>query len=109
MGKAKVAGKSITKSEAFQQLATKTGLTRKQVGQVVGALTELIKKEVGKKGPGIFNAFGLLKIKRIFKEASKGGERPDPFHPGQTMVVKPKPARNVVKIQPLKALKEMVK
>jgi nucleoid DNA-binding protein len=108
MAKNKAAGKSITKSEALQRLAAKTNLTRKQVSSVVEAMAELIKKEVGK-GPGIFNVFGLFKIKRVHKPATKGGQRPNPFKPGEMMDVKAKPARNVVRVRPLKALNEMVK
>jgi nucleoid DNA-binding protein len=101
--------KSITKSETYQHLATATGLTRKQVAQLFEALEELIKKEMGKKGPGVFAVPGLLKIKRVHKPATKGGTRPSPFNPGEMMVVKPKPARSVVKALPLKGLKDMVK
>jgi len=35
--------------------------------------------------------------------------RPNPFKPGEMMEVKAKPARNVVKAQPLKGLKDLVK
>ena len=103
------AGKPITKSEMFQQLSVATGLSRKQVASVFDALTNLMKKELGKKGPGIIAVPGLLKVKRVHKPATKGGTRPNPFNPGEMMTVKPKPARNVVKAQPLKSLKEMVK
>jgi hypothetical protein len=34
--------------------------------------------------------------------------RPNPFKPGEMMEVKPKPARKVVKVRPLRALKAMV-
>jgi nucleoid DNA-binding protein len=112
MAKNKAAGNSakpLTKSETYQQLATATGLSRKQIAQVFEELGNIIKNQIGKKGPGVFAVPGLLKLKRISKPATKGGTRPDPFHPGQMMTVKPKPARNVVKAQPLKSLKEMVK
>lgn len=102
-------GKPITKSETYHELAAATGLTRKQVSAVFDELGNLIKKELGKKGPGLFTIPGLLKLRRIHKPATKGGERPDPFHPGQMMVVKPKPARNDVRARPLKSLREMVK
>jgi nucleoid DNA-binding protein len=111
MGKNKKgsATKAITKSETYQQIATATELSRKQVASVFDELSKLIKHEIGKKGPGSFTFPGLAKIKRKHKEATKGGERPNPFQPGTMMVVKAKPARDVVKVLPLKALKEMVK
>ena len=52
---------------------------------------------------------GLLKLKRISRPASKATMKPNPFKPGEMMEVKAKPARNIVKAQPLKSLKDMVK
>src|SRR5262249_2874027 len=103
------AGKPITKSETYQQLASATGLTRKQVASVFEALGTLLKKQLGKKGPGVFNVAGRMKVTRIHKPATKATTRPNPFKPGEMMTVKPKPARSVVKVRPLKSLKEMVK
>ena len=102
--------KSMTKSAIHAELAEATGLSRKQVGSVLDALTNnLIKRELGKKGPGIFIMPGLLKLKRIRKEATKKQMKPNPFKPGEMMEVKAKPARNIVKAQCLKSLKELVK
>jgi nucleoid DNA-binding protein len=101
--------KSMTKSAVYQELAGSTGLSRKQVSEVFEGLTKLIKSQLGKKGPGVFSIPGLLKLTLKRKPATKGGTKPDPFHPGEMMVVKPKPAKNVVKARPLKALNEMVK
>ena len=43
--------KSMTKSAIFQELATKTNLNKKQIGEVFDALIDLIKKQLAKKGP----------------------------------------------------------
>ncbi len=100
-------GKPRTKSEVYGALAEATGLTRKQVGSVFDALAGVIKKDLNR-GPGIFAVPGLMKITVVKKPAVKAHERPDPFHPGQMMKVKAKPARKVVKVRPLKGLKAMV-
>ena len=51
---------------------------------------------------------GLLKIKVNKKPATKARKNvPNPFRPGELMDVSAKPARKVVKILPLKALKDM--
>ena len=71
------------------------------------SLAELIKNELGKKGPGIFVVPGLLKLKVVRKPATKAGQRLNPFTK-EMMNVPAKPARNVVKALPLKSLKEMV-
>lgn len=101
------ASKALTKAEIYTQLAEKTGLTRKQVASVFDGVSELIGKELGKKGPGLFIVPGLLKLKVVRKPATK--ERPgiDPFTK-QHKIFKAKPARNVVKAIPLKALKDLV-
>jgi hypothetical protein len=106
--KATATGKPQNKSQTYNDLAEATGLSRKQVAQLFDALGELIKRELGKKGPGVFTVPGLLKLKRITKPATKATTKPNPFKPGEMMEVKAKPARNLVKAQPLKNLKEMI-
>jgi nucleoid DNA-binding protein len=101
--------KGRTKTEIYQALAQKTGLSRKQVSAVIDELINMCRHDVGKKGPGIFTMPGLLKAKRITKPATKARTMPNPFKPGEMMQVKAKPARNVVKIQALKSLKDSVK
>ena len=101
------AKKAKSKTEVLTALAEATGLTRKDVGNVFAQLSELIGKEIGKKGPGVFSFPGLLKIQVIRKPATKATTRKNPCKPDEMMEVKAKPARNVVKVRPLKSLKEM--
>ena len=101
------ASKTITKAEIYTQLSEQTGLARKQVAGVFDALSELIGKELGKKGPGLFIVPGLLKLKVVRKPATKEKQGINPFTK-QPITIKAKPARNVVKAVPLKALKELV-
>lgn len=100
--------KAATKSTIFQELATKTNLSRKQIATVFDELGSFIQNELGKKGPGIFTLPGLLKIKRVEKPATKAriGRNPQT---GESMTIKAKPKRTIVRALPLKALKEMVK
>ena len=100
--------KAATKSAMFDHLAKQTELTRKQVASVFDELTNYIKQEVGKKGPGIFTLPGLLKIKRVEKLATKARQGRNP-QTGEAITIKAKPKRTVVKALALKALKEMVK
>ena len=99
--------KPMSKSDMLNKLAETTGLSRKQVTSVVDELTKIISDSIGKKGPGSFNMPGLFKIVVTRKPATKATTRPNPFKPGEMMNVPAKPARNVVKIRPLKALKDM--
>jgi nucleoid DNA-binding protein len=105
----KTAAKSRSKSETYMHIAEHTGLSRKQVASVFDSLADLVRNEMGKKGPGVFTLPGLLKIKRVSKPATKTRTIPNPFKPGEMMTVKGKPARSVVKALALKNLKEMVK
>jgi nucleoid DNA-binding protein len=100
--------KAATKTAMFQALSGKTGLTRKQVAGFFDALTDFIKDQVGKKGPGIVTFPGLLKIKRVRKPATKPRQGRNP-KTGEPMTIPAKPARTVAKALCLKNLKEMVK
>ena len=101
------APKHMTKSEVVLALAEKTELTKKQVGAVLEELATLVAKNIGKKGPGVFVVPGLAKIKVIRKPATKARKGINPFTKEET-IFKAKPARNVVKIQAVKAVKDMV-
>jgi nucleoid DNA-binding protein len=103
-----MAAKAATKSEILQGIAAATDLSRKQVSSVFNALSEQIGKNVGKKGPGVFVVPGLMKIMVITKPATKAREGINPFTKEKTMF-KAKPARKVIKVRPLKALKDMAK
>jgi nucleoid DNA-binding protein len=100
--------KAASKSAVFQELATETGLSRKQVAAVFDGLAKIIKRELGKKGPGTFTVPGLLKLKLRRMPAKKARKGINPFTKEEVMF-KAQPARNVVKALPLKSLKEMVK
>jgi nucleoid DNA-binding protein len=99
--------KSMTKSEFLNALADPTGLSRKQVAQVFEELGNLIGRQLSKKGPGLVTIPGLMKVKVVRKPATKEREGINPFTK-EKITIKAKPARNVVKIQPVKALKAMV-
>ena len=75
---------------------------------VFEALSGLIKTGVGNKGPGTFVVPGLMKIMVIQKPATKAHKGINPFTKEEVMF-KAKPARKVIKVRPLKALKDMAK
>ncbi len=100
--------KPATKSEILSNIAEAAQLSRKQVAAVFEALSSQIKAAVGKKGPGVFALPGLMKITVIQKPATPKRKGINPFTK-QEQVFAAKPARKVVKVRPLKALKDMVK
>lgn len=105
--KLSAAAKLRSKSDVFGTLAEQTGLNRKQVAAVFDTMGKIISLDLGKGGPGIFNVPGLMKIVVQRKPATKARKGINPFT-GQETIFKAKPARNVVKVRPLKALKDMV-
>jgi nucleoid DNA-binding protein len=98
--------KPASKSEIITRIAESTELSRKQVSSVFNALSEEIGNAVGKKGPGVFALPGLVKIKVVHKPATKARKGINPFTKQET-IFKATPARNVIKVRPLKALKDM--
>lgn len=102
------AAKPATKSEILAAIAAKTELSRKQVASVFDALADQIKGAVGKKGPGVFAVPGLMKIVVIQKPAVPKHKGINPFTKLE-QVFAAKPARKVIKVRPLKGLKDMAK
>jgi nucleoid DNA-binding protein len=106
--KVAVAMKPTTKSETLNYIAAATELTRKEVSAVFDSLATLMKRDLKGRGrPGVYTVPGLMKVKVIRKPATKARKGTNPFT-GEEMMFKAKPARNVVKVLPLKGLKEMV-
>jgi len=103
----KAPAKPMTKSEIVSGIAEATGLSKKDVTGVFEAMAGQIKKSLGRRGPGAYTVPGLMKLVVQRKPATKARKGINPFTGEETMF-KAKPARNVVKIRPLKNLKDMV-
>lgn len=102
-----IAKKPPTKSEILGHISEETGLTKKNVSDVINSLTAMIEKNIKPRGTGAFNMPGLMKIKVVKKPATKARKGTNPFT-GEEVMFKAKPARKAVKILPLKGLKDMV-
>ena len=94
------------KSGVLNALSEATGLKRKEVATVTGALAALIANDMAK--IGTFTLPGLAKMSVVRKPATKARSGINPFTKEPT-IFKAKPARKIVKIRPLKALKDYVK
>jgi nucleoid DNA-binding protein len=105
--KTAVPQKPLSKTELLAALAERTELSKQEVASVIEELGNLIAQELGKKGPGVMNLPGLMKLKVVRKPATKARKGINPFTKEET-VFKAQPARNVVKILPLKGLKDRV-
>ncbi|MBD3610578.1 MAG: HU family DNA-binding protein [Gammaproteobacteria bacterium] len=97
----------MTKSALYAAIAEKTDLKKKEVVAVFDAMSEIIEGHLKKSGAGMFTLPGLAKMKVVRKPATRARKGINPFTGEETMF-KAKPARNVVKITPLKGAKDMV-
>jgi nucleoid DNA-binding protein len=101
------AGKPRTKGEFYSTIATNTDLSRKQVVSVFDMMSKMMAADLGRSGPGVCNIAGMMKVIVKKKPATPSRRGVNPFT-GQEMTFKAKPAKNVIKIRPMKALKAMV-
>ncbi|MGE0787123.1 MAG: HU family DNA-binding protein [Sandaracinaceae bacterium] len=99
-------GKRMTKAAIMTELAEGTELTKKQVGAVFERLQQMIKRELGRRGPGEFVIPDMLKLKVRKTPARKGVTVRIPST-GET-IVKDFPASKKLRATPLKKLKDLV-
>ena len=105
--KATAETKPRTKTQIYGEIADNTGLTRKEVACVFDSMAGMVKKDLGRRGPGTFTVPGLMKIRKHRKPATTRRFGKNPFT-GEEQWFAAKPAKNVVKFTALKVLKEMV-
>lgn len=98
---------AMTKGQILSELAGSTGLSRKDVGNVLGELEGVIGRHLKKNAVGKFTLPGLFKVVTIKKKAVPARKGINPFT-GQETMFKAKPARTVLKIRALKKMKDMV-
>ncbi len=97
--------KALTKSQLVGQLADKTGLSKKDVEKVLGAIVDSVTEQLGTKGPGKFVFPGLARMSLSRVAERKGGEvKKNPLN-GKEYTTKPRAAFNKVNIRPIKAIK----
>ena len=99
--------KRLTKAQVISEIAEMSELDKKSVNRVFESLTEIIKKQLGSRGPGEFVIPGLLKLKTVKKKAIPAGQRRNPFT-GQMQDFPAKPASKKVRATALKALKDLI-
>ena len=99
--------KPLKKTEVLAALTEATGLTKQQVVGVFEALAKLIGENLAEDGPGVLTIPDLMQVKVVRKPAVPERKGINPFTKEET-IFKAKPARNAVKVVPLKGLKALV-
>jgi nucleoid DNA-binding protein len=97
-----------TKSEILRNIAEQTGLTLKQVKEVFVSAGHIAKCHLIKRGSGEFSIPEMaIKVVRKTKPATKARQGRNPIT-GEAITIKAKPKREVIKVRPLKTLKEVL-
>ena len=99
--------KPMSKSAIINELTQNTQLSKKQVSSVLDELGILIERHIKKRAPGQFTLPGLVKIEVKKRPATKKREGRNP-RTGEKMIIRAKPAHRVVRIKPLKKMKDMI-
>ena len=97
----------MNKSQFVVALAEKSGLDKKQAAVALDKVNLLVAQQLGKHGPGEVLIPGLLKLSIVDKPATPKHEGVNPFTK-EPMTYKAKPARKVIRVRPLKALKDAI-
>ena len=95
----------MSKSELIQKIADELSLAKKDVKAVIESLATHGYKEMKKTGEFLLPGFAKFIV--VKKPATKERQGINPFTK-EPMTIKAKPARNVIKALPLKALKDSV-
>merc|ERR1719473_1302360 len=94
-------GKAMSKSDIFAALESSSGVAKKDVKKVVDSLEGVVTSAVKSGGKVVLP--GICRVVLKHKKATPAGKR---MAFGKEIKVKAKPARKVVKIFAVKALKE---
>ncbi len=97
-----------SKVQILKAIADQTGLTLKQVKTVFTMAGHMAKCHIIKKGSGEFAIPEMaIKVVRKTKPATKKRQGRNPMT-GETITIAAKPKRDVIKVRPLKSLKEAI-
>lgn len=96
----------LTGAQLYNMISERTELSKKQVLGVFEELSNIMEGSLKKRGVGEFALPKLCKFVVKSKPATKARKGINPFT-GEEIMIKAKPARRVVKVRPLKKVKEM--
>jgi nucleoid DNA-binding protein len=97
-----------TKTQILTAIAEETGLPRKDVAAVFASMSTMISRHVMKRGSGEFSVPDCgIKVRRVVKPRTKARMGRNPAT-GEEIKIPAKPAKTVVKLTALKALKDKI-
>ena len=75
-----MASKRMSKTQFVAAVAEKSGLSKKQTNAALEAISKVITRELGKKGPGEVVLPGLVKLSLVIKPATPAARGCQPLH-----------------------------
>ena len=102
-----MSNKRMNKSQFVSALAEKSGLDKKQASSALDTINAMVAQQLSKRGPGEVLIPGLLKLNVVDRPATPKHEGINPFTK-EPMTYQAKAARKVIKVRPLKALKDAI-
>lgn len=97
-----------TKTQILTAISEETGLSRKDVAAVFTSMSGLISRHVMRRGSGEFSVPDCgIKVRRVIKPRTKARMGRNPAT-GEAIKIPAKPAKTVVKVTALKALKDKI-
>ena len=96
---------SYSKSQLASDLAAKADVAKSKVSDILAHLQTIAASQL--KSAGVFTIPGIVKLTVKHKKATPARQGRNPFT-GAEMTIKAKPARRVVRVRALKAMKDAV-
>jgi nucleoid DNA-binding protein len=97
-----------TKTQILSAIAEDTGLSRKEVTEVFTSLNSLVTRHLQRRGSGEITIPDTgIKVRRVMKPRTKARMGRNPAT-GESIKIAAKPAKTVVKLTALKALKDKI-
>ncbi len=98
--------KRMSKAQIITELSEKSGVSKKDVQNLLTELLTLVERELGEKGPGEFVVPDVVKLKVKVVPAKPAHKGVDPFTK-QERDFPAKPASRKVRASPMKRLKQL--
>ena len=102
-----MSNKRMNKTQFVSAMAEKSGLDKKQAMSALDTINALVAQQLSKRGPGEVLIPGLVKLNVVNKPAMPKHEGINPFTK-EPMTYQAKAAHKVIKVRPLKALKDAI-
>ena len=97
--------KALNKAQLIELIASRVALPRKIVESVFVHLFDIAVAHLKRRGPGEFTLPNIAKLRVINKPATKARKGINPFN-GEPITFAAKPARSIIRIKPLKKIKD---